>query len=122
MAPRLIDSGQLSSQRSTEQAHARNGSSLTGQRSALHRSRSGTGTLTSSAQAKAMARSRAVVLGGKVGTSLFITHHHMQGDGRAARGLGGVQLDVKRWAGQHHLAHALDVYGGAAGGTVDAVA
>src|SRR5450830_2113698 len=121
MAPRLIDSGQASSQRSTEQAQARNGSRLTGQRSAFHRSRSGTGTLTSSAQAMAMARSSAVVLGGRVGMVLFIEYHHIQLDGGAARGLGGVQFDVRRRAGQDDLAHALDVDGGAAGGSVDAV-
>ncbi|APA69487.1 hypothetical protein YQ44_18785 [Janthinobacterium sp. 1_2014MBL_MicDiv] len=77
IVPRLMDSGQASSQRSTEQAQARNGSRWTGQRSAFHRSRSGTGTLTSSAQATAMARSSAVVLGGRAGTILFIEHDHV---------------------------------------------
>ena len=69
-----------------------------------------------------MARSSAVVLGGRVGTMLFIEHDHIQIDAGAARGLGGVQFDISRRAGQHHFAHAFDVHGGAAGGAINAVA
>src|SRR5450830_1208817 len=120
---RFVASLQESSQRSTENDHARIGSRSTGQRSALQRSRSGTGTLTRAAHAFASARSNGVVFGGNVATKLLIVclfnDFGLDANRGAARGLGLVAQDVGGRAGQNDVDDTLDLERTDVGSTID---